>query len=279
MTREEAITTLEDIDKMFIGKCPHEDIDMAIEALRDVPDTNVGKWIPCDSEVSGSLIHRIAEYFREWDGSTPAPTMQVHIDDLRLIAQMNSELCALREERRKGRWIPCSDETQSDKKILDVTCGARTMWFNKNHPAAVYCDNRRETHEHLWKNAGNCRLTIEPDIMCDFTQLPFENNYFSLVVFDPPHLIKAKETSWLVKKYGKLDEMWPQMIHDGFKECMRVLKPDGVLIFKWSECDIPASRVWDAIGEKPLFGHKSGKQSRTFWACFMKLPEPYKGVE
>ena len=42
MTREEAITTLEDIDKMFIGKCPHEAIDMAIEALRDVPDTNVG---------------------------------------------------------------------------------------------------------------------------------------------------------------------------------------------------------------------------------------------
>ena len=27
------------------------------------------------------------------------------------------------------------------------------------------------------------------------------------------------------------------------------------------------------IGQKPLFGHHSGKQSRTFWACFMKLEE------
>lgn len=31
-----------------------------------------------------------------------------------------------------------------DKKILDVTCGARSIWFDKHHPAAVYCDNRRE---------------------------------------------------------------------------------------------------------------------------------------
>ena len=85
------------------------------------------------------------------------------------------------------------------------------------------------------------------------------------------NLIKAKETAWLVKKYSKLDETWPQMLHDGFAECMRVLKPDGVLIFKWNEFDIPADKVWKAIGQKPLFGHHSGKKSKTFWACFMKL--------
>ena len=127
-----------------------------------------------------------------------------------------------------------------DKKILDVTCGARTIWFNKHHPAAVYCDRRREEYRNLWKNAGNCSLSIDPDILCDFTNLPFPDDSFSLVVFDPPHLTGAKETAWLVKKYGKLDENWPQMLHDGFAECMRVLKPDGVLIFKWSEYDIPA---------------------------------------
>ena len=160
-----------------------------------------------------------------------------------------------------------------DKKILDVTCGARSIWFDKHHPAAVYCDNRREQYHHLWKNAGNCTLDINPDVVCDFTDLPFPDNSFPLVVFDPPHLTGAKETAWLVKKYGKLDETWPKMLHDGFQECMRVLKPDGVLIFKWSEYDIPASDVWKAIGQKPLFGHHSGKQSRTFWACFMKLEE------
>lgn len=161
--------------------------------------------------------------------------------------------------------------TYSGKKIVDVTCGARTIWFDKHHPSAIFCDKRREEYHHLWKNAGNCSLIIDPDVLCDFTNLPFPNNSFALAIFDPPHLTGAKETAWLVKKYGKLDDTWPQMLHDGFSECMRVLKPDGVLVFKWSEYDIPAEKVWKAIGEKPLFGHHSGRNSKTFWGCFMKL--------
>jgi len=159
------------------------------------------------------------------------------------------------------------------KKILDVTCGSRTIWFNKNHPAAVYCDKRNEEHYNIWKNdngKAERACIIKPDVQCDFTDLPFPDECFALVVFDPPHLIHAKETAWLVKKYSKLDEQWPTMLRDGFRECMRVLKPDGVLIFKWNEFDIPAVKVWNAIGQKPLFGHHSGKKSKTFWACFMK---------
>ena len=89
-------------------------------------------------------------------------------------------------------------------------------------------------------------------------------------MFDPPHLEHVGENAWMKKKYGRLEDNWPQMLHDGFRECMRVLKPDGVLIFKWSECQIPANKVWDAIGQKPLFGHRSGKASKTFWGCYMK---------
>ena len=163
-----------------------------------------------------------------------------------------------------------------EKKILDVTCGSRTIWFNKNHPAAVYCDRRREEMYGVWKstNRDSRRACIvDPDIQCDFTDLPFEDNTFSLVVFDPPHLNRVGENSWTYKKYGRLEKNWPQMLHDGFLECTRVLKPEGVLIFKWAETQIPAAEVWKAIGQKPLFGHHSGKQSRTFWACFMKLEE------
>ena len=162
---------------------------------------------------------------------------------------------------------------EQTKKILDVTCGCR---FNKNHPAAIYCDKRKEIHTGIWastKSKSERQCVVNPDVQCDFTNLPFEDNLFSLVIFDPPHLTGAKETAWLVKKYGKLDDSWPQMLHDGFRECMRVLKPDGVLIFKWSEYDISAEKVWKAIGQKPLFGHHSGKKSKTFWACFMKFLE------
>ena len=161
-----------------------------------------------------------------------------------------------------------------EKKILDATCGSRTIWFDKHHPAAIYCDRRRESMSGTWKSTnGQSERTciIDPDVLCDFTDLPFQNNTFSLVIFDPPHLRSVGENSWTYKKYGRLDENWPQMLHDGFQECMRVLKPDGVLIFKWAETQIPANKVWKAIGQKPLFGHHSGKKMGTFWACFMKL--------
>lgn len=160
----------------------------------------------------------------------------------------------------------------AEKKILDMTCGSRTIWFDKDQENTIYFDKRCEEYEIAFGKAKtNLRKCIvNPDVIGDFTNLPFEDNSFSLVVFDPPHLTGAKETAWLVKKYGKLDEQWPKMLHDGFAEGMRVLKPDGVLIFKWSEYDIPADKVWKAIGQKPLFGHHSGRKSKTFWGCFMK---------
>lgn len=160
-----------------------------------------------------------------------------------------------------------------NKKILDVTCGSKTIWFNKDNPAAIYCDKRKGEMHGIWKSGegkSERGCVIDPDIQCDFTELPFENNTFQLVIFDPPHLKDVGETSWMAKKYGKVDKDWPQILHDGFAECMRVLKPDGVLIFKWSEYDIAAEKVWKAIGRKPLFGHHSGKRSKTFWACYMK---------
>lgn len=157
------------------------------------------------------------------------------------------------------------------KKILDMTCGMRGIWFDKHHPSAVFCDKRNEEHHIVVGNPPHKQtIIVDPDVLCDFTQLPFADESFALVVFDPPHLLKARETAWLVKKYGRLDDNWPQMLHDGFAEGMRVLKPDGVLIFKWAEIDIPAEKVWKAIGRKPLFGHHSGKKSRTYWGCFMK---------
>jgi ubiquinone/menaquinone biosynthesis C-methylase UbiE len=56
----------------------------------------------------------------------------------------------------------------------------------------------------------------------------------------------------------------------GFSECFRVLKPNGVLIFKWSEVQIKVSEILKLTSQKPLFGHKSGKQMNTHWLCFMK---------
>lgn len=75
------------------------------------------------------------------------------------------------------------------KKILDTTCGSRTIWFNKSHPAAIYCDARDEEYTGIWKSTNRDSertCVVHPDIQCDFTDLPFLDNTFSLVVFDPP---------------------------------------------------------------------------------------------
>jgi len=152
------------------------------------------------------------------------------------------------------------------KRVLDPCCGSRMFWFDKNNPDVEFCDNRT-LHTTLCDGRS---LDIEPDTIVDFTSLPFEDNSFWHIVFDPPHLITLGADSWMAKKYGRLDENWEKVIHDGFAECMRVLKPNGTLIFKWNETDIPVSKVIKAIDYKPLYGHKSGKQQKTHWLAFIK---------
>ena len=157
------------------------------------------------------------------------------------------------------------------KKIIDVTCGAKTMWFDKAEKHTVYCDKRRAEYDSDYRSQKH--ISIDPDIQCDFTDLPFPDDSFQLVVFDPPHVETLKESSWIAKKYGVLPDDWKQVIHDGFAECWRVCKPDGVIIFKWSDISISTRDVIDAIGHEPLFGHRSGKKMNTHWMSFMKFAE------
>ena len=151
------------------------------------------------------------------------------------------------------------------KKILDATCGSRMIWFNKEHSETVYMDNR-ELQETL---CDGRTLNINPDTVADFRDMPFENESFYLIIFDPPHLVRAGKESWLAKKYGILDEEnWMDDIRQGFQECMRVLKTNGTLIFKWNEDQVNLADVIKAIGQKPLFGNRRAK---THWMVFMKL--------
>ena len=163
-----------------------------------------------------------------------------------------------------------------EKLILDPCCGSRMFWFDKNNPYVVFSDIRELHDKAIWKS-GNGRATrycdVEPDIIADFTELPFADNSFYHVVFDPPHLLHIGDNAWMAIKYGKLKEgSWQDTLKRGFDECMRVLKPYGTLVFKWNEYDIPVKDVLKALQSVPLYGHKSGKQQKTHWMCFMKIP-------
>lgn len=156
---------------------------------------------------------------------------------------------------------------ENDKKILDATCGSRMMWFDKENVHTVYADQRTESHILC----DNRVLNINPDVIIDFTKMPFESETFHLVVFDPPHMDKLGKNSWMAKKYGTLLPSWEMDIKEGFDECIRVLKPNGVLIFKWNENQIKISKILEVIKSKPLFGHPSGRRGQTIWMTFMKI--------
>jgi SAM-dependent methyltransferase len=146
------------------------------------------------------------------------------------------------------------------------------FWFNKSDDRAVFVDKRCESHVLTDKSSkgGSRELVINPDIQANFTALPFENETFSLVVFDPPHFRRNGPGGWVGLKYGTLKEDWRYELRKGFSECFRVLKPDGTLIFKWCSDEIPVSQILELTPERPLFGHKSGKQQKTHWIAFLK---------
>lgn len=152
------------------------------------------------------------------------------------------------------------------KPILDACCGSRMFWFDRENPNVVFADIR-EIDDTL---CDGRKLVVSPDVLMDFRRMPFADKSFKLVVFDPPHLVRAGEKSWLAKKYGMLPRQgWDEYLRDGVNECMRVLDDYGVLIFKWNEEQIKVAEIIKAIKYKPLFGNRRAK---TTWLCFMKLP-------
>lgn len=152
------------------------------------------------------------------------------------------------------------------KKILDACCGSRMFWFNKTNPDVLFADIRKEKHVLC----DGRELNINPDIVMDFRKMPFDDNTFKMVVFDPPHIDNLGDNSWMALKYGKLLPTWENDIKMGFDECMRVLEPNGILIFKWNEHRVKLNQVLKVINTTPLFGHTSGKHGRTIWMSFMK---------
>lgn len=137
------------------------------------------------------------------------------------------------------------------------------FWFNKDNEDAIYMDNRTE-------NTRLCdgrKLIVKPDIIADFRDIPFEDESFYLVVFDPPHLIRAGEKSFLKLKYGRLDTTWKDDIEKGLSECWRVLKQNGTMVFKWNEEQISFSMIKTLLPCEPVIGQRRGK---TIWLIFFK---------
>lgn len=162
------------------------------------------------------------------------------------------------------------------RKVLDVACGTRACWFDKNDSRAIFGDIRNETitvTDRTHKEDGTREIRVAPDVLLDFRNLNFPDETFRLVLFDPPHLLRAGPASWMKAKYGLLDPTaWREDLRQGFNECFRGLKPGGVLIFKWSETQVPLADALALTPNAPLFGHNT--RNTTHWVTFIR-PEAY----
>ena len=156
--------------------------------------------------------------------------------------------------------------------VLDACCGGRAFWFDKADGRALFVD-KREGVFPIVRQTPRSPVVVRPDWCGSFTAMPFPSDTFDHIVFDPPHIIESSASGNVAKTYGVLRGEWREELRQGFAECFRVLRPGGTLIFKWNEIAIPIADILSLTPERPLYGHKSGKSSKTHWIAFLK-PNP-----
>lgn len=146
-------------------------------------------------------------------------------------------------------------------KIIDVCCGGRMFYIDKENPSVLFCDCRE--FETIFKKNGykDEKFSVKPDKIIDFKKMDFDDESFHLVIFDPPHILYGSDKSFLCQKYGKLSKDYKNDLSKAFDECIRILKTNGTMIFKWSEAQIKLSEILSCFSKKPLLCQKTSKTS------------------
>jgi SAM-dependent methyltransferase len=160
-------------------------------------------------------------------------------------------------------------------EILDACCGGRMWWWDKAHPLAIYMDVRRAPKGSVGELTGrpewNPNFEVAPTCLGDFRNMPFADDSFQLVVFDPPHIVRPEPVGINGLKYGALPaETEQDDLGRGFAECWRVIRPGGTLVFKWAGS---LARVEPHFPATPIVGTRSLRQGSglgTRWIIFYK---------
>ena len=179
---------------------------------------------------------------------------------------MNRELATTNPDAACGRLDPIV----SLPPVLDVCCGSRAFWFDKQDERALYVDKRSGVFPRKHSDRPRAPVVVSPDWQGSFTELPYQDGAFDHVIFDPPHILNSSASGNVAKYYGVLNGDWREELRKGFAECFRVLRKGGTLIFKWNEVSVSVREILQLTPEKPLYGHKSGKLSKTHWIAFLK---------
>ncbi len=169
-------------------------------------------------------------------------------------------------------------------EILDATCGGRSIWHpeNKDRDDTLYIDKRKEDAGFLGREEFGYKprnYNIDPDEQQDYRDLPYDDESFNLIVFDPPHAVRPdgmnKLTGVTTRKWGCLHaETWQEDLQSGFNELWRVLKAGGTLVFKFNNESADFKEVLKQAPTDPLFGTSTKDGTvETRWFVFYKPDE------
>jgi len=168
--------------------------------------------------------------------------------------------------------------------ILDACCGPKEMYRGLHKrftdEEIVYIDIRKGHFDRSqW---GQPQLVVEPTIQTDLKHLPFQDEVFTLILFDPPHGGFTMDT-WMGIKYGGLTiPQFREMLAWANIEFARTLKPAGVLLAKIQEVDYRDNTLKGAFRNfKQLLniryksqGSVRSEQLVTAWHIYIKKLAP-----
>lgn len=159
-----------------------------------------------------------------------------------------------------------------EKPVLDACCGGRMMWFDKHHPLALYVDIRSAPK-------GICperpEFHVAPDMIADFTDLPFADRQFKLIAWDPPHILDLGANSIMCKKFGTLQsDSWRSVLRKGFNELWRVLDVNGTLVMKWNEESISVGELLKCFSPPPYLGILQAVNQKPIGSAFSNRRSP-----
>lgn len=162
------------------------------------------------------------------------------------------------------------------KPVLDSTAGNRAMWKNKNPPFVVFFDKEIE-------------LFCPPHVLGVWQNLPFRDNVFSVVIFDPPHAkfglnsVHMNPKGWNDPEvrdsrkiggtfWGSLEVGWFGVFNKAQIEFARV---SDRLVFKWNETSHSLEKVlfvfseWRIQFRNQINHNKKRGKSKTWWVMLL----------
>ena len=156
------------------------------------------------------------------------------------------------------------------KPMLDATAGNRMIWGK----------NKQQQINKVIFIDKEFRLAIPPDIFADHRHLPFRDDVFNCVIYDPPFQYDSCPPPWWNDPtnkgrwygfYSSRRETITMVAH-AVREFLRVSKR---LCLKWNDNDIPLWKIlslfrgWNEINRNEFYS-KAGGTHKTYWVTFIK---------